>query len=77
MWWMAERDHRASGPQSLGYQTSTPPAARAARRCSCTSRTAGASASASHTYGSSPGNTATRLTDDVLRNVNAWKAEVS
>jgi len=29
-----------------------------------------------HTYGSSSGNSATRLTDAVLRNVNAWKAEV-
>ena len=30
-----------------------------------------------HTYGSAAGNSATRLTNDVLRNVNAWRAEVS
>jgi glutamyl endopeptidase len=30
-----------------------------------------------HTYGSAAGNSATRITNDVLRNVNAWRAEVS
>jgi V8-like Glu-specific endopeptidase len=75
MWWMADPITNVK-PLSIGYQLDTG-GGQSGAPAFMFLPDRGRIGVGVHTYGSSSGNTATRLTNAVLRNVNAWKAEVA
>ena len=74
LWWMADAITKVQ-PQSFGYKLDTA-GGQSGAPAFIFFPDRGRIGVGVHTYGSSSGNTATRLTDGALRNVNAWKAEV-